>query len=196
LVRIHDLAEVDQGVTIGSGSSVWQLAHIRENASLGENCIVGRGAYIGSGVKIGSNVKIQNYALIYEPAVIEDGVFIGPAVVLTNDLNPRAVNPDGSLKSAHDWQVAAVHIEAGASIGAKSVCVAPVKIGKWALVGAGSVVVKDVPDFALVVGNPARQIGWVGKSGEKLIQISPTEYRCPKTGELYAEKAGNLEPQN
>jgi acetyltransferase-like isoleucine patch superfamily enzyme len=145
---------------------------------------------------IGSNVKIQNYALIYEPAVIEDGVFIGPAVVLTNDLKPRAIRPDGHLKSPSDWEIAGVQISTGASIGANAVCVAPVRIGKWAMIGSGSVVVRDVPDYALVVGNPARQVAWVGKSGERLIRIDATHFTCPQTGEKYLEKEGILEPQN
>jgi UDP-2-acetamido-3-amino-2,3-dideoxy-glucuronate N-acetyltransferase len=194
--RIHDLAEVEPGASIGPGSSVWQLAHVRENASIGENCVIGRGVYVGTGVQIGSNVKIQNYALIYEPAVIEDGVFIGPAVVLTNDLNPRAVTPAGKVKGTADWKIARVYISTGASIGANSVCIAPVTIGQWALVGAGSVVTRDVPDYALVMGNPARQVAWVGKAGDKLVPSGPNTFRCPRTGDIYTEKAGKLEPQS
>ncbi len=194
--RIHRLAEVEQGASIGTGTSIWQLAHIREGAQLGQNCVVGRGAYVGPGVKIGSNVKIQNYALIFEPAVIEDGVFIGPAVVLTNDLKPRAIKPDGNLKSPSDWAIAGVHISTGASVGANAVCVAPVRIGKWAMIGSGSVVVRDVPDYALMVGNPARQVSWVGKSGERLIRVDETNFTCPKTGEKYLERDGILESQN
>jgi len=156
--RIAATADVDESAQIGDGSSVWHLSQIRENAVLGENCIVGRGAYIGSGVRVGKNCKIQNDALVYEPAVLEDGVFIGPAVVLTNDHFPRAVNPDGSLKSGHDWEPVGVTLKEGSAIGARSVCVAPVTIGRWATVAAGAVVTKDVPDFALVAGVPARRI--------------------------------------
>ena len=194
--RIHELAEVERDTYIGIGTSIWQQAHIREGAQVGTNCVVGRGAYVGPGVKIGSNVKIQNYALIYEPAVIEDGVFIGPAVVFTNDLRPRAINPDGHLKSPSDWEIAGVYISTGASIGANAVCVAPVRIGRWAMIGSGSVVVRDVPDYALMVGNPARQVAWVGKSGEKLIRINSTSYTCPQTGEMYEERDGILESQD
>jgi UDP-3-O-[3-hydroxymyristoyl] glucosamine N-acyltransferase len=111
-------ADVDASATIGDGSKIWHLAQVRDNATLGQNCIVSRGAYIGSGVKIGDNCKIQNYALVYEPAVLGHGVFIGPAVVLTNDHFPRAINPDMTLKSGSDWDAVGVTIGDGASIGA------------------------------------------------------------------------------
>ena len=194
MVRIVDTADVSDEAQIGEGSSIWHLAQVREHAVLGENCVVGRGAYIGEGVHMGNNCKVQNYALVYEPASIADGVFIGPAVVLTNDHFPRAVNPDGSLKSASDWEQVGVDIAEGAAIGARSVCVAPVKIGPWALVAAGSVVTKDVPAFALVAGVPAKRIGWVGKSGVKLEPVEGKQgfFRCPTTGAEYQEKDGNL----
>lgn len=194
MVRIVDTADVSDEAQIGEGSSIWHLAQVREHAVLGENCVVGRGAYIGEGVRMGNNCKVQNYALVYEPARIADGVFIGPAVVLTNDHFPRAVNPDGSLKSASDWEQVGVDIAEGAAIGARSVCVAPVKIGPWALVAAGSVVTKDVPAFALVAGVPAKRIGWVGKSGVKLEPVEGKQgfFRCPTTGVEYQEKDGNL----
>ena len=164
---------------------IWRNVSIRENAQIAENCIIGQGAYIGVGVKIGRNCKVQNNALIYEPAVIEDGVFIGPAVVLTNDHFPRAVNSDGTIKSPSDWSATGVIVRTGASIGANSVCVAPVTIGEWSLIGSGSVVTKDVPPHALIVGNPARQVGWVGKSGQKLISISNVLWQCPETNVRY-----------
>jgi UDP-2-acetamido-3-amino-2,3-dideoxy-glucuronate N-acetyltransferase len=185
-------ADVDDRAEIGEGSSVWHLAQVRENAHIGRNCIVGRGAYIGTGVHLGDNCKIQNYALVYEPAKLGDGVFVGPAVVLTNDHYPRAVNPDGSLKSGHDWEPVGVTIDDGASIGARSTCVAPVHIGRWALVAAGSVVVKDVPAFALVAGVPARRIRWVGKAGVPLEQIDDSLFRCPTTGDLYRETGPDM----
>lgn len=128
-VRVLDSADVSESACVGDGSQVWHLAQIREDARLGVNCVVGRGAYIGPGVRMGDNCKVQNYALVYEPAVLGNGVFIGPGAVLTNDTRPRAVTPDGALKSAADWEPVGVHIGAGASIGARAVCVAPVEIG-------------------------------------------------------------------
>jgi len=190
-VRIVDSADVADSAVIGSGSSIWHLAQVREKARLGENCVVGRGAYIGTGVELGDNCKVQNYALVYEPAKLEAGVFIGPAVVLTNDTYPRAVNPDGSPKSAHDWTPVGVTIREGAAIGARAVCVAPVTIGRWATVAAGSVVTKDVPDFALMAGVPARRLGWVGRAGVRLIEKDGA-WVCPQTGETYRENDGAL----
>lgn len=190
--RIMPSADIDPSASIGDGSTVWHLAQVRDEAVLGEGCIVGRGAYIGSGVRIGDHCKIQNYALVYEPAVLEDGVFVGPAAVLTNDTFPRAVNPDGSLKSAHDWEAVGVTLRRGASVGARAVCVAPVTVGLWAMVAAGAVVTRDVPDFALVAGVPARRIGWVGRAGARLEDAGRSTWRCPATGELYDETDGAL----
>lgn len=189
--RIVDSADVSQDATIGDGSSIWHLAQVREQATLGSDCVIGRGAYIGTGVVLGDNCKVQNYALVYEPAVLEDGVFIGPAVVLTNDTYPRAINPDGSLKSAHDWEPVGVTIRRGAAIGARAVCVAPVTIGAWATVAAGAVVTKDVPDFALMAGVPARRIGWVGKAGVRLVETD-SGWQCPVSSALYEEVDGVL----
>ncbi|WP_417508301.1 acyltransferase [Microbacterium sp.] len=192
-MRIVESADVSPESTIGGGSSVWHLAQVREGAQLGENCIVGRGAYIGSGVVMGDNCKVQNYALVYEPARLGDGVFIGPAVVLTNDTYPRAINADGSLKSAHDWVPVGVVVERGAAIGARATCVAPVTIGEWATVAAGAVVVKDVPAYALVAGVPARRIGWVGEAGAPLFAgDSENTWVCPETGAHYLETDGTL----
>lgn len=191
-VKIAGSADVDDLAQIGDGSSVWHLAQVREHAELGRNCVVGRGAYIGTGVQVGDNCKIQNYALVYEPARLGDGVFIGPAVVLTNDTYPRAVSPDGSLKSASDWQPVGVAIGDGAAIGARSVCIAPVAIGAWSLVAAGSVVNKDVPAHALVAGVPAKQIGWVGHAGRRLEAQGDKLWRCPTTGTTYRESDDSL----
>ena len=185
--RIADSADVAGDATIGDGSSVWHLAQVREAAVLGQGCIVGRGAYIGTGVRMGEHCKIQNYALVYEPAVLEDGVFIGPAVVLTNDTFPRAINADGSLKSADDWEAVGVTIRRGASVGARAVCVAPVTVGEWATVAAGAVVTKDVPAYALVVGVPARRIGWVGEAGRPLEDAGDGRWTCPVTGTTYEQ---------
>ncbi|MGB1727342.1 MAG: acyltransferase, partial [Ilumatobacteraceae bacterium] len=155
--RISDDAQIAGDATIGDGTQVWNLVQIREGAAIGRDCIVGRAAYVGPGVRIGDRCKIQNNALVYDPAVIADGVFIGPGAILTNDRLPRAVSPSGELKRSDDWDPVGVTIETGASIGAGATCVAPVRIGAWAMVAAGSVVVRDVPDHGLVAGNPARQ---------------------------------------
>ncbi|WOH17349.1 MULTISPECIES: acyltransferase [Paenarthrobacter] len=187
VIVVAESADVSDKAVIGDGSKIWHLAQVREQAELGVNCIVGRGAYIGTGVKMGDNCKVQNYALVYEPAELEAGVFIGPAVVLTNDTYPRAVGPDGSQKSAHDWEPVGVTIREGASIGARAVCVAPVTIGRWATVAAGAVVAKDVPDFALMVGVPAKRHGWVGKAGFPL-KRSGENWVCPETGATYVEQ--------
>lgn len=188
---VESSADVAESAVLGSGVRVWHLAQVREHAVVGERSIVGRGAYIGTGVHVGPNCKIQNYALVYEPAVLGAGVFIGPAAVLTNDTFPRAISPDGSLKSASDWDAVGVEIADGASIGARAVCVAPVKIGRWATIAAGAVVAKDVPDFALMVGVPARRVGWVGKAGFPLVE-SDGSWLCEHSGARYIETDGFL----
>ena len=190
-VKILPSADVDSSATLGDGSSIWHLAQIRDQVVLGANCIIGRGAYIGSGVILGDNCKVQNYALVYEPAQIGNGVFIGPAVVLTNDQFPRAVNSDLSRKSGSDWDAVGVTIHDGASIGARAVCVAPVTIGKWALVAAGAVVTRDVPDFALVAGVPAKRIRWVGRAGVPLEEIGDNYFRCPQDQSTYRQISEN-----
>jgi UDP-2-acetamido-3-amino-2,3-dideoxy-glucuronate N-acetyltransferase len=190
-VKILGTADVDPSAQIGTGSCIWHLAQVRNAAIIGSNCVIGRGAYIGSGVKIGNNCKIQNYALVYEPAVLGNGVFIGPAAILTNDQYPRAVNFDGTIKLNSDWDSVGVEVCEGASIGAGAICIAPVKVGAWALVAAGAVVKDDVPNFALVAGVPARRIRWVGRAGKPLNKISDTSYKCPTTGALYKQVGPN-----
>jgi UDP-2-acetamido-3-amino-2,3-dideoxy-glucuronate N-acetyltransferase len=185
-------ADIDESAVIGLGTRIWHLAQVREDATLGSGCIVGRGAYVGPGVVIGDNVKIQNYALVYEPARLDDGVFIGPAAVLTNDMFPRSADVTGKLKRADDWHADGVHVREGASVGARAVIVPGRVIGRYALVAAGAVVTRDVPDFALVAGVPARRIGWVGRAGERLTDEGEGAWRCARTGELYREVAEGL----
>ena len=191
-VHVAQGADIEPGAELGAGTKVWQLATVRTGARVGRDCIIGRGAYVGPGVVVGDRCKIQNQALVYEPAVLGDGCFVGPAVVFTNDTRPRAVMPDGRLQTDADWEAVGVELREGASVGAAAVCVAPVTIGRWAMVAAGAVVVRDVPDFALVAGVPARHIGWVGRAGEPLEARGPGRYRCPRTGSEYAETESGL----
>ncbi len=193
--RISDDAQVAGDVTIGDGTQVWNLVQIREGARIGAECVIGRGAYIGIGVRLGDRCKIQNNALVYDPAVIGDGVFIGPGATLTNDRLPRAISPTGELKRADDWDPVGVTVDTGASIGAGAVCVAPVRIGAWAMVAAGSVVVRDVPDHALVAGNPARQIGWVGRDGRRMA-VDGEVLVDESTGTRFVEAEGRLVEQS
>ena len=191
-VRIAQNASVSDDAKLAGNVSIWDFAQVRENATIGKNSIVGSYAYIDANVQIGNNCKIQNRALIYDPAVVHDGVFIGPGAILTNDKNPRSISSLGEAKSAKDWDKVGVEVLQGAAIGSGAICIAPVKIGKWALVGAGAVVTKDVKDYALVVGNPARQVGWVGKAGKQLETVDGQHFKCSILGTEYQLINGNL----
>ena len=168
---VHETADVSPKSQIGEGSKIWQYAQVREGAVLGRNCIVGKGVYIDSDVRIGDNVKLQNGISIYHGVVLEDGVFCGPHCVFTNDKQPRSVNPDGTLKETTDWIVSQTLVCVGASIGAHATIVCGVTIGKWAMIGAGAIVTRDVPDYGLVYGNPARLYGFVCPCGKKLVNM-------------------------
>jgi UDP-2-acetamido-3-amino-2,3-dideoxy-glucuronate N-acetyltransferase len=168
---VHPTAEVSPDAQVGAGTRIWRQAQVREHAHIGESCNIGKGVYIDAHVRIGSNVKIQNHVSLFEGVRLEDGVFIGPHVCFTNDMFPRAITPDGKLKSADDWQITPTLVKYGASIGAGAVIVCGVTIGEFALIGAGSVVTKDVPPHALVYGNPAHQHGYVCRCARRLFDV-------------------------
>ena len=185
-VRIHPTADVSANAEIGPGTSIWHHAQIREGAHLGSDCVISKGVYVDAGVIIGNHVKVQNYVSVYHGVTIEDGVFCGPHCVFTNDKNPRAINPDGSLKSADDWVMSKTLVKQGASIGANATIVCGVTIGRWAMIGSGSVVSRDVPDYGLVWGNPARLHGFVCPCGIRLHKIGiegeHIRAECPACG--------------
>jgi acetyltransferase-like isoleucine patch superfamily enzyme len=183
-VRIHPTAEVSPKAQIGSGTRVWHWVQIREGAVIGENCIIGKDVYIDFDVKVGSNVKIQNGSYLYHGLTVEDGVFIGPRVVFTNDVYPRSITPDGQLKGNDDWEVGPILIKYGASIGTGAIVIPNVTVGAFALVAAGAVVTRSVPDYGLVVGVPARLVGYACKCGRKMDKKG-SEYTCPKCGWTY-----------
>lgn len=188
---IASSADVDGRARVAESARVWDLSQVREDASIGENCIIGRGSYIDIGVEIGANCKIQNHALLYAPAVLEDGVFVGPAAVLTNDTFPRAINPDGSIQESADWDSRGVILRRGCSIGARAVVLGGVEVGEWALVAAGAVVTRDVPQRALVVGVPAKRMGWVGTDGRPMETLGG-ELEDRGTGERFVETDSGL----
>jgi UDP-2-acetamido-3-amino-2,3-dideoxy-glucuronate N-acetyltransferase len=177
-VFVHPTAEVSPQADLGPGTRVWHQAQVRERARLGDNCIVGKGAYVDFDVQIGSNVKIQNGVYVYHGVTVQDGVFLGPGVILTNDKLPRAVNPDGSLKSDADWEVSPTVISQGAAVGAGAVVLPGVTVGQFALVGAGAVVTRDVPDHGLVYGSPARLHGYVCKCARPLSPVETGIWHC------------------
>ncbi|MCL4545079.1 MAG: acetyltransferase [Chloroflexi bacterium] len=176
-ISIHPTATVAASATIGRQTTIWHLAQIREDVVIGEQCIIAKNVYIDFGVRVGSRVKIQNNCSIYHGAVIEDGAFLGPHVVLTNDALPRSITPDGQLKKEGDWAVSGVRILYGASLGASVTVLPGVTIGRWALVGAGSTVRADVPDHAVVIGNQSRVIGYICKCGKQRA-TAPRELTC------------------
>lgn len=167
-VRIHPTAEVSDQAEIGAGTSIWNQSQVREHARIGRGCILSKDVYVDAGVQIGDNVKIQNGISLYHGVTLEDGVFCGPHCVFTNDRQPRSINRDGTRKAVTDWVLSETRVCEGASIGAGAIIVCGVTIGRWALVGAGAVVTRDVPDHGLVYGNPARLRGFVCACGQKL----------------------------
>lgn len=167
-VHIHPTADVADTASIGEGTRIWHHSQVRPDAVIGENCNIGKGVYIDTDVHVGDNVKIQNYVSVYHGVNLEEGVFIGPHACFTNDMRPRAINVDGTPKAVDDWVLSKTLVKKGAAIGANATIRCGVTIGEWAMIGSGSVVTHDVPDYGLVFGNPARLHGFVCPCGEKL----------------------------
>lgn len=176
--RVHPSSVVSVDAHLGAGTQVWLNCQVRERARIGAECILGKGVYVDADVTIGSRVKIQNYVSVFRGVTIEDGVFVGPHACFNNDLRPRAINVDGSLKGASDWTVSKTLVCYGASIGANATVLSGLRIGRWSMVGAGSVVTRSVPDFGLVVGNPATVVGFVCSCGAKIHDPFHLECEC------------------
>ena len=166
--RVHASAAVDERATLGAGVAVWNWVQVREGAVIGDNTSLAKGVYVDYDVRIGANAKVQNNASIYHGVTIEDGVFVGPHVCFTNDRVPRAITRDGTRKDLADWTVSHTHVKRGASIGANATILPGITIGEFALVGAGAVVTKDVADYELVLGAPARHADWVCECGRRV----------------------------
>jgi len=185
MTRIHPTAEVAASARVGPGTSIWNQAQVREGARIGAECVIGKNAYVDVDVVIGDRVKVQNNVSLYRGVTVEDGVFIGPHACLTNDKIPRAVNADGSARTDADWEVIPILVRRGAAIGANATILPGVTIGRWAMVGSGAVVVRDVGDHELVVGNPARRIGGACACGQPLRDTAeglPFAGTCPGCG--------------
>ena len=178
---VHESSYIDENVSIGAGTKIWHFSHILPNSRIGENCNIGQSVVIGPDVIIGNHCKIQNNVSVYKGVILEDGVFCGPSMVFTNIYNPRA-----EIRKMD--QVRTTLVKHGATLGANSTIVCGVTIGRYAFVGAGAVIIRNVPDHALMVGNPARQIGWVCACGERLTEVLD----CPACGKTYAQDEQGL----
>lgn len=165
---VHPTADVHPDAQIGEGTKIWNWVQVREAAVIGRLCVLGKGVYIDKGVQVGDMVKIQNNVSVYQGVTIEDGVFVGPHVCFTNDLYPRAINESFEPAGEEDWSVAETTVRRGASIGANASILAGIEIGEYALIGLGAVVTKNVPDYAIALGNPAKLVGYADKSGQRV----------------------------
>ena len=182
---VHESAVVDEGAIIGKGSKIWHFCHIMKGASLGEGCKLGQNVFVGDGVKLGNNVKIQNNVSVYSGVTCEDDVFLGPSMVFTNVRNPRSA-------VVRQGQYAETYLERGVSIGANATIVCGVRLGAFCFIGAGAVVTHDVPAYALLVGNPARQLGWMSEYGHRLEFGEEARATCPESGEIYQLEANSV----
>ena len=184
---IHPSAIIDEGAQIGAGTKVWHFCHLMPGSRVGENCIIGQNVFIDNNTHIGNGVKIQNNVSVYNGVVLEDNVFIGPSVVFTNVINPRSF-----IERKHAFRKTLV--KTGASIGANATILCGIEIGSFALIGAGAVVTKNVPDYALLTGNPARQRGWVSEAGQTLTFDGSGRAICPETGQTYKLEDNQVSP--
>lgn len=188
-ITVHPSAIVDEGAQLGDGCSVWHFVHISAGARIGEKCSFGQNVFVGNDVRIGNNVRIQNNVSVYDAVTLEDDVFCGPSMVFTNVYNPRS-----AVSRKHEYRRTLVR--QGATLGANSTIVCGTTVGRHAFIGAGAVVNRDVPDFALMVGVPAKQIGWMSRFGERLPlplnSDEPLEAACPHTGERYVLQGTQL----
>ncbi len=174
----HETAVIDPGATIGDGSKIWHFCHIMPGAVIGRKCILGQNVFIADGVRLGQGVKVQNNVSLYTGVEVEDDVFLGPSVVLTNVINPRA-----NMERKDEYRPTL--IRRGATLGANATIVCGVTLGEWCFIGAGAVVTHDVPDYALITGNPGRITGWMSRGGHRLIFDSDEQAFCPSTGDHY-----------
>lgn len=185
-IKIHESSFIDEPVEIGDGTKVWHFCHISSGVKIGENCVFGQNVFIGNDVKIGNRVKVQNNVSIYTGCDIEDDVFLGPSCVLTNVTNPRSQVNRHSLYEKTLFRK-------GCSVGANATIVCGITLGRYCFIGAGAVVTKDVPDYALILGNPGRQKGWMSRHGHFLKQKDEKgNYICPESGYRYQESNGIL----
>ncbi|MCD7976889.1 MAG: acetyltransferase [Tannerellaceae bacterium] len=184
-IQIHETAVIDPGCQIGEGTRIWHFSHIMPECVIGKNCNLGQNVVVSPGVILGNNVKVQNNVSIYTGVICEDDVFLGPGCVFTNITNPRSAIP-------RKEQYKKTILRKGATIGANATILCGNTIGTYALIGAGSVVTKDIPPYALVMGNPARQTGWVSQYGHTLLFDENSQATCPESGERYMLTAGNV----
>lgn len=181
----HSTAVIDSGAQIGEGTKIWHFCHVSSRSVLGKNCVLGQNVYVADEVTLGDNVKVQNNVSLYTGVTCEDDVFLGPSMVFTNVINPRShVN----RKSEYMKTL----VKKGASVGANVTIVCGVTLGRYCFIGAGAVVTRDVPDYALVLGNPAHQVGWMSEAGEKLNFVESRYAQCPVTGDKYLFEAGKV----
>lgn len=175
---VHESAVIDRGARIGVGSRIWHFCHVMADAEIGRDCILGQNVFVAGGVRIGDGVKVQNNVSLYAGVEVEDHVFLGPSCVLTNVINPRA-----NLERKHEYR--RTRLRKGATVGANATILCGITLGEWCFIGAGAVVTRDVPDYALITGNPGRQRGWMSRGGHRLRFDSDDLAVCPTTGDHY-----------